>query len=89
LPNVDPALIREVVQAAFGQRRKTLANALSAGLGVPRSWVVEAAQALGLPVDVRAERLRPEHFVRLAEGLAEWRRLGDQRHPGAEGHRDR
>ena len=32
LPPVDPARLRTVIQAAFGQRRKTLVNALSAGL---------------------------------------------------------
>ena len=69
LPAVDVAVLREVVQAAFGQRRKTLANALSAGLVVPREWVAGAVAALGLSPDVRAERLEPAHFVRLAEEL--------------------
>jgi 16S rRNA (adenine1518-N6/adenine1519-N6)-dimethyltransferase len=69
LPAIEPALVREVVQAAFGQRRKTLANALSAGLEVPRQWVVEVVGSLGLSPDVRAERLEPGQFVRLAEEL--------------------
>jgi 16S rRNA (adenine1518-N6/adenine1519-N6)-dimethyltransferase len=69
LAAIDAALVRRVVQAAFGQRRKTLANALSAGLGVPRQRVVEVVVSLGLSSDVRAERLEPAHFVRLAEKL--------------------
>ena len=69
LPAIEPSLVREVVQAAFGQRRKTLANALSAGLDVPRQWVVEVVGSLGLSPDVRAERLEPGQFVRLAEEL--------------------
>jgi 16S rRNA (adenine1518-N6/adenine1519-N6)-dimethyltransferase len=56
-----------VIQAAFGQRRKTLANALSSGLGLPRGEVLGLIAALGLPVDVRAERLAPGQFVALAE----------------------
>jgi len=77
LPTIDAALLREVVQAAFGQRRKTLANALSAGLEVPRPWVVEVVGSLGLSADVRAERLKPAQFVRLAEELRRWRNAED------------
>jgi 16S rRNA (adenine1518-N6/adenine1519-N6)-dimethyltransferase len=65
-PAVDPARLRVVIQAAFGQRRKTLANALSAGLGVPREEAQAMIAALGLPLDVRAEKLEPRCFVELA-----------------------
>jgi 16S rRNA (adenine1518-N6/adenine1519-N6)-dimethyltransferase len=77
LPAIDPVLVREVVQAAFGQRRKTLANALSSGLEVPRPWVVEVAGSLGLSPDVRAERLKPAEFVRVTEALQRWRDAGN------------
>jgi 16S rRNA (adenine1518-N6/adenine1519-N6)-dimethyltransferase len=70
LPAVEPARLRTVIQAAFGQRRKTLANSLGAGLGLPRERVLEVVAALGLPPDIRAERLLPVHFVQLAESLA-------------------
>jgi 16S rRNA (adenine1518-N6/adenine1519-N6)-dimethyltransferase len=76
VPAIDVSLLREVIQAAFGQRRKTLANALSAGLEVPRSWVVEAVGSLGLSADVRAERLQPGQFVFLAEELQRRRAAG-------------
>ena len=66
LPAVESARLRRVIQAAFGQRRKTLANCLSAGLGVAREAVLEVVSGLGLPSDVRAERLRPGQFVELA-----------------------
>ncbi|MCA1714835.1 MAG: 16S rRNA (adenine(1518)-N(6)/adenine(1519)-N(6))-dimethyltransferase RsmA [Gammaproteobacteria bacterium] len=49
-----------VVRAAFGQRRKTLRNALSA---VADSAMIEAA---GLRPDARAEQLAVADFVRLA-----------------------
>jgi 16S rRNA (adenine1518-N6/adenine1519-N6)-dimethyltransferase len=82
-PNVDSALVsfrrlvrwgpefarlKEVVQAAFGHRRKTLVNALELS-GVERARVARALDAMQLPADVRAERLAPLDFVRLAELL--------------------
>ena len=66
-PPADPAALRAVLQAAFGQRRKTLVNALSAGLNVHRDCALEAVRKLDVPVGVRAERLAPEDFVVLAE----------------------
>lgn len=72
LPAIDVRLVRQVVQAAFGQRRKTLINALSAGLEVPRQRVAEVVASLGLSPDVRAERLQPAQFVALAEHLGRW-----------------
>jgi 16S rRNA (adenine1518-N6/adenine1519-N6)-dimethyltransferase len=68
-PQCDPLVLQTVVQSAFGQRRKTLVNALSAGAGLERGIVLEAVESLGLPADVRAERLRPRQFVELAERL--------------------
>jgi 16S rRNA (adenine1518-N6/adenine1519-N6)-dimethyltransferase len=78
LPVTDVGVLRQVVQAAFGQRRKTLVNALSAGLEVRRERVAGMVQALGLSPDIRAERLRPGQFVRLAEELS---REGDAKPP--------
>lgn len=69
LPSQGPAALRSVIQAAFGQRRKTLVNALAAGMGVPREQVAEVVASLGLASDVRAERLAPSQFLELAERL--------------------
>jgi 16S rRNA (adenine1518-N6/adenine1519-N6)-dimethyltransferase len=69
LPACGPERLRAVIQAAFGQRRKTLANALSAGLGLSREQVLAVIMALGLPADVRAERLEPGRFVELARHI--------------------
>jgi 16S rRNA (adenine1518-N6/adenine1519-N6)-dimethyltransferase len=69
LPVCDLPQLRTVVQAAFGQRRKTLVNALRAGLGFPREQILATVTALSLPVDVRAERLEPGQFVALTERL--------------------
>jgi 16S rRNA (adenine1518-N6/adenine1519-N6)-dimethyltransferase len=68
LPTIDPVRLRAVIQAAFGQRRKTLVNALSAGLGLSRKQASALVEGLGLPADVRAERLAPGQFVELAAG---------------------
>ena len=57
----DPAGFAQVVRAAFGQRRKTLRNALS---GVADSAMIEAA---GLRPDARAEQLSVADFIRLAK----------------------
>jgi 16S rRNA (adenine1518-N6/adenine1519-N6)-dimethyltransferase len=83
VPNVDSALvafrrhrdwgaelapIRKTVHAAFGHRRKTLANSFELA-GLPRERVVAALAELGVPKDARAESLTPEEFLRLAELL--------------------
>ena len=56
----DPVRFAHVVRAAFGQRRKTLRNAL---MGVADSAAIEAA---GLRPDARAEQVDVAGFVRLA-----------------------
>jgi 16S rRNA (adenine1518-N6/adenine1519-N6)-dimethyltransferase len=67
-PSVAP--VRPVVEAAFAHRRKTLANSMSlAGLG-PRERVEAALAVVGRAPGVRAEELRPDEFVSLAEALA-------------------
>lgn len=58
------AAFANVVRAAFGQRRKTLRNALN---GVADVAAIEAA---GLRVDARAEQVEVAGFVRLANLLA-------------------
>lgn len=73
-PRVEP-----VVRAAFGQRRKTLVNAVSAGMNLPKDAVAVALQHLGLPATIRGEELSVAQFVQLASGLADAAR-GEERH---------
>ncbi|HEU0250630.1 MAG TPA: 16S rRNA (adenine(1518)-N(6)/adenine(1519)-N(6))-dimethyltransferase RsmA [Solirubrobacteraceae bacterium] len=82
-PNVDSVLLRivrsgaaaspavkKLVGAAFAHRRKALAGSLAlSGIGPGRDVTRTALAALGHPEDVRAERLSPTQFVRLAEAL--------------------
>ncbi len=59
-----------VVKAAFGQRRKTLLNALSTGLGgVDKDTIRTAIAACGLPEDIRGERLGIPEFAALTTAL--------------------
>ena len=58
-----------VVRAAFSQRRKMLANALAAILGVPLDTAREAAAAAGIDPRRRAETLTIDEFAKLAEAL--------------------
>jgi 16S rRNA (adenine1518-N6/adenine1519-N6)-dimethyltransferase len=84
-PNVDSALVafrrardwgpelvrlREVVQAAFAHRRKTLANSLELAGLAGREQAVAALGELARPADVRAEALEPEELLRLADVLS-------------------
>lgn len=71
-PAVAPrneAFFFRVIRAAFGERRKTLANALVAGLSLPRDRVEAAARAAGLDPRIRGERLTLEDFRKLADHL--------------------
>ena len=58
-----------LVRAAFGQRRKTAANSIAAGLGIPRPQVAAALEAAGLDPRVRPEQLTLEDFAALDAAL--------------------
>ncbi len=61
----------KIIHAAFGQRRKTLVNALnsSAGLGLPKEEILAAITACNLPTDVRGETLTLQDFANLSGEL--------------------
>jgi 16S rRNA (adenine1518-N6/adenine1519-N6)-dimethyltransferase len=82
-PNVDSALValrrvrswgpefahvKEIVQAAFAHRRKTLLNSLEL-VRDGRAEAEEALARLELPADTRAEALTPAQLLLLAEAL--------------------
>lgn len=71
-PVEDRELLFAVIRATFNQRRKTLPNALSAGLGpVDRPMAERALAELGLPAAIRGEALSLEQFAALSDRLAE------------------
>ncbi len=56
-----------VIRASFNQRRKTLINGLAGGGVAEKESVRQALLQMGLPEDIRGERLSVEQFARLAE----------------------
>jgi 16S rRNA (adenine1518-N6/adenine1519-N6)-dimethyltransferase len=82
-PNVDSALvalrrrelpptfgeIKQVVEASFAHRRKTLPNSVELSGLAPRDRAAAALAAIGRPPETRAEALTPSEFVALAEAL--------------------
>ena len=70
-PVADEALFFRVVRAAFGQRRKTLSNALSAGFpALGKEGVNQVLAACGLPTTIRGEALTMEQFAAIANEMA-------------------
>ncbi len=65
----DEKFFFRVIKAAFGQRRKTASNSLSAGLGMPKDKVSAAIAAAGFEPSVRAESLTMQELARLSECL--------------------
>ena len=69
-PTHDEDRLFRLIAAAFGQRRKTLKNALSAsGLSVRPQVIVRALTHAGIDPARRAETLSPEEFVALEVSL--------------------
>lgn len=66
---IDEKLMFRTVRASFGQRRKTLANALSAGLQLPKQTVAQALSEAGLSPTIRGEKLTLGDFARLSDVL--------------------
>ena len=63
-------LFFRTVKAAFGQRRKTLLNALSAGFGeLPKDAIRDAISSLGLDPSIRGECLSVTQFSDLSDAL--------------------
>lgn len=67
----DEEFFFAVVKAAFGQRRKTAENSLSAGLGIPKAVISRSLVKCGLSPTVRAEILTMEQFAALAKAIKE------------------
>jgi 16S rRNA (adenine1518-N6/adenine1519-N6)-dimethyltransferase len=65
----DEAGLFRLIRAAFGQRRKTAANAISAGLSLEKSVVLTAMEHVGLHTNARAENLTLADFARLLKEL--------------------
>ena len=72
------AMLFRVARAAFSQRRKTAANAISAGLNLPKEQVAGALEAIGAGAAARAEQLTLEQLAALANTLTSSRILSEE-----------
>lgn len=67
----DEKYFFKVIRASFGQRRKTLANSVSGGLGFTKDEILCALEHCGLSPTARAEELSLEDFAAFSAALAE------------------
>ncbi len=69
LPEESLPVLRGLVRAAFGQRRKTLSNALGSWLKKGRGEVEALLEREGIKPQRRGETLSVDEFIRLAHAL--------------------
>lgn len=64
-------LFFKIVKSAFGQRRKTLVNALTKSpyISLSKDSVIDALDVMGMDFGIRGERLGVEEFVKLSNIL--------------------
>ena len=69
----DPQYMFKLIRASFNQRRKTLQNSLynASDLKIPKERVVEALEKMGLPGNIRGEKLTLDQFALLSDLLGE------------------
>ena len=67
--STDKERLFKVIHAAFNQRRKTLVNALAAGLEMEKAHIAGVLAKCGLPADVRGEVLDMSAFACVAENI--------------------
>ena len=70
----DEKQLFALIRASFNQRRKTLVNGLSHGFSLEgkrltKEEVEKALETMGLPADVRGEKLSLEEFAQLSRLL--------------------
>lgn len=65
----DEELLFKIIKAAFGQRRKTLSNSLSAGLNIEKTKLNTLLESSGIPSNYRAEQLTLQNFASLCNEM--------------------
>ncbi len=67
----DKVKMFAIIKSAFGQRRKTLLNALSKSpyINIGKNSVQSALEEMGLDINIRGEKLSLEQFARLSDLL--------------------
>ena len=69
VPNGDETAFFALIRAAFSQRRKTAANAISNGLHLPKAAVMQALTDAGLSATARPEQLTLQDYCALQSML--------------------
>lgn len=69
---LDEKFMFRLIRASFNQRRKTLQNGLcnDMGLSLKKEDVRDALEQMGLPLEVRGERLSLQEFAKLSDLLS-------------------
>ena len=70
---IDEKVFFETVKGGFGQRRKTLSNALSGVCGMDKTAAAQVLAAAEIDPIRRAETLDLNEFARLANEVAKWK----------------
>lgn len=66
----DEVMLKRIIRAAFNQRRKTLANALSAEIkSKTKDELTELIASLGFRADIRGEKLTLSDYARIANAM--------------------
>ena len=60
-----------MVKSAFAQRRKTILNSLSSGMGIEKEKITLAVENAGLSLTARAEALTMDELVTLSNKISE------------------
>jgi 16S rRNA (adenine1518-N6/adenine1519-N6)-dimethyltransferase len=68
---LDQKLFFRCIHGAFNQRRKTIVNALSSNLKLPKETIMQALDKSDIPYQERGEKLTLADFARLSDHLFE------------------
>ena len=58
-----------IVKSGFSQRRKTMVNALSSGLSIPKEQIIQCLESLNIQSSVRIEQLTMEQLIAFSNHL--------------------
>lgn len=65
--DADKESVKEIIKAAFSQRRKTLYNSLKSGLDISGELTQKLLEVCGIPQNTRAEQLGVEDFIKISQ----------------------
>ena len=68
---LDEKLFFKMIKSAFAQRRKTILNSISSGMGIDKSKLSQAIESAGLSQTARAEALTMEELTNLSNKIYE------------------